>query len=322
MFATTEPGGVAVQKRSGAAGGASPVVAYLQLALAMMLTGSYVVVGKLVVRSFPIFFAGGTTLGLAALFFVVLLLLKEGRFPRIGRRDLGLLALQAFIGLFLYRISILKGLEYTGGIEAGIILSTTPAVIGLISFTFLREKAHWNRVGAVILAIAGILFINLSGYSAAPVPGARPALGSLLLFVSVLGEAAFTVLRKMLSGSISALANAAGVSLLAFLMLLPFTLSQIQAVNTSQLDVLNWLELAYYGTVVPIAVFLLWFSGVGKAPVHIAGVFTGFISISALILSVLILGETAVWSHFVGLALVLAGIILAVGITRKKSRPA
>ena len=307
-------------KNSRADSSSPPVVACLQLALAMMITGSHVVVGKLVIRSFPIFFASGTTLGLASLIFIALLLVKEGRFPRLGWRDLGLLAAQAFTGLFLFRIATLKGLEYTGGIEAGIILSTTPAVIGLISFTFLREKAHWNKIAAVILAFLGILIINLSGVvPSGVVPQAvRPVLGSLLLFGSVLGEAFFTVIRKMLSGRISALANAAVVSALGFLMLLPLTLTQVGEVNYSQIGALQWIELLYYGTVVPLTAFLLWFSGVSKAQVNIAGVFTGFISISALILSILILKEKALWSHFVGLGLVLAGIALAVGIVRKK----
>ena len=315
-------------QRQGADSFSTPVIAYVQLALAMMITGSHVVVGKLVIRSFPIFFASGTTLGLASLIFILLLLLKEGRFPRIGWRELGLLAAQAFTGLFLFRIATLKGLEYTGGIEAGIILSTTPAVIGLISFTFMREKARWNKVAAVVLAFLGILIINLSGVAAEGTPAVRssgavpqavwPVLGSLLLFVSVLGEAFFTVIRKMLSGRISVLANAAVVSCLGFLMLLPFTLSQIREVSYAQLGALQWGELLYYGTVVPLAAFLLWFSGVSKAQVNIAGVFTGFLSISALILSILILEEKAVWLHYVGLGLVLAGIALAVGITEKK----
>jgi drug/metabolite transporter (DMT)-like permease len=305
-------------RQSSAEDSSPPIIAYLQLALAMMITGSHVVVGKLVIRSFPIFFASGTTLGLASLIFVLLLLLKEGRFPRIGWRELGLLAAQAFTGLFLFRIATLKGLEYTGGIEAGIILSTTPAVIALISFTILREKARWNKIAAVLLAFVGILIINLSGAAGAREPGARPALGSLLLFAAVIGEACFTVLRKMLSGRISVLANSAVVSSLGFLMLLPFTLSQIRGVSYSQLDALNWIELLYYGTVVPLFAFLLWFSGVSKAQVNIAGVFTGFVPISALILSVLILGEQALWSHFAGLGLVLVGVALAVGIAPKK----
>jgi len=307
-----------VASKSRADSSSTPVVAYLQLALAMMITGSHVVVGKLVIRSFPIFFASGTTLGLASLIFILLLLIREGRFPRIGWRDLGLLAAQAFTGLFLFRIATLKGLEYTGGIEAGIILSTTPAVIGLISFTFLREKAHWNKIAAVILAFLGILFINLSGVTDGRTAAVRPVLGSILLFGSVLGEAFFTVIRKMLSGRISVLANAAVVSFLGFLMLLPFTLTQVREVNYRQLGALQWVELLYYGTVVPLTSFLLWFSGVSKAQVNIAGVFTGFLSISALILSMLILGEKALWSHFVGLGLVLAGIALAVGVVRRK----
>jgi drug/metabolite transporter (DMT)-like permease len=170
----------------------------------------------------------------------------------------------------------------------------------------------------VVLAFLGVLVINLSGLPGEKAPGYRPFLGSLLLFVSVLGEAFFTVIRKTLSGRISVLANAAAVSCLGFLMLLPFTLSQLREVSYGQIGALQWIELLHYGTVVPLASFLLWFAGVSRAQVNIAGVFTGFLSVSALVLSILILKEKAVWPHLVGMGLVLAGIALAVGIVQKK----
>ena len=293
--------------------------AYLQLTGAMVLTGSHVVAGKLVVRSFPIFFASGMTLGVTALLLVTFALVRERRFPRLQAREWLLLALQAFAGLFLFRICMLAGLRLTGAIEAGIILSTTPAAIGLVSFVVLRERISGRRIAAVLLAFLGILIINLGNIPGRGMAGSRPLLGSLLLLGTVSGESVFTVIRKILSRRLSPLMNSALVSVLGFLMLLPLAMSRLQAVDWYGSTPLAWLLLFYYGTFVPVFAFLLWFSGVSRAEVNIAGVFTGFLSISALALSVLLLKEPAAWVHIIGIGLILLGIGLSVGVFRKEA---
>jgi drug/metabolite transporter (DMT)-like permease len=286
--------------------------ACLQLAGAMILTGSHVVAGKLVVRSFPIFFAGGVTLGVTALLLSALALMREKRLPRLRSREWLLLTLQAFTGLFLFRTCMLAGLRLTGAIEAGIILSTTPAVIGLVSYLILREKLTRRRAAAVLLAFIGILAVNLGNLRGSA--GSRPLLGSLLLLGTVLGESFFTVIRKILSGRLSPLMNSALVSILGFAMLLPPALFQLPAVDFAGAGPPAWLLLFYYGTFVPFFAFLLWFSGVSRAEVSVAAVFTGFLSISALVLSVLLLHENAAWVHGIGILLILFAVGLSVGI--------
>ena len=54
------------------------VKAYLSLTLAMVIVGSSVVVGKLVVSSFPIFWAAGLRFAIGTLVLFPLLLKREG----------------------------------------------------------------------------------------------------------------------------------------------------------------------------------------------------------------------------------------------------
>jgi drug/metabolite transporter (DMT)-like permease len=112
--------------------------AYLELTVAMVLVGSSVVVGKLMAASLPVFLAGGLSSAIGAAILVPVLLRREGGLPAVGGRDVLVLFLQALTGIFLFRVLLLWGLLFTTAAEGGVITSTTPAVVGLISFVFLK----------------------------------------------------------------------------------------------------------------------------------------------------------------------------------------
>ncbi|WP_232698733.1 EamA family transporter [Brevibacillus daliensis] len=69
--------------------------AYLDLTLAMVIVGSSVVVGKLIVDSFPVFLASGLRYGLASVMLVALLLLLEKGIPALSGKEVGVLLLQS-----------------------------------------------------------------------------------------------------------------------------------------------------------------------------------------------------------------------------------
>ena len=66
------------------------------------------------------------------------------------------------------------------------------------------------------------------------------------------------------------------------------------------------------GVVVTVAAFLLWFAGVERVEGSLAGVFTGLLPVSALVLSYVWLGEVFLFNHVIGCALVLGAIALVV----------
>jgi drug/metabolite transporter (DMT)-like permease len=276
----------------------------------MLLSASHVVLAKIVMRSFPIYFASGATMGLTALIYVLIMCFKGWKLPRLTAREILLVVAQAFGGLFLYRILILVGVRYSGAIEAGIVLSTTPVVVGLLAFLILRERATWKTVLAIVLCSIGILVLNLPG-AARSSTQTRIALGSLLLFVAVLGDSLYTILRKILSGRFSALANATLISILCFAMFLPLIISDLRKMEFTGISLQSWLILIYYGTVVPSLSFVLWFSGVGKVRASTAGIFSSLLPIFTLILSLLILRERLVWMQLIGMGIIICGILIS-----------
>ncbi|MCE1254454.1 MAG: DMT family transporter [Anaerolineae bacterium] len=284
--------------------------AYLELSLAMGFVGSSIVVGKLMVASFPVFLASALRFGLATLFLLPLLFWREKKLPVITVKDWLFIFLQTVCGVFLFSIFLLNGLKLTGAAESGIITSTTPAVLGLISFFFLKERLSLKKWSGIALTLCGVLAINLLGTTLNTDRGANPLLGNLLVFGAVVGEALFTTFRKLISPKISPLVTTTLMSLIGFILFLPLALPEALAFNFSQTTTTDWLMVLYSGLVITVIAFLLWFSGLSKVPASTAAVFTGVWPVSAVLLSYLFLKEPFYPSHLLGMVCVLGGIAL------------
>lgn len=140
--------------------------AYVSLAAAMAIVGSSVVVGKLMVERFPVFLSSGLRFLIASVVLLTLLFCIEKGLPALTKKDVLVLLVQSFTGVFLFSICLLYGVQYTTGTESGILTSTTPMVIGILSFFLLREKIEKKTLIGILLAVCGVMAINLFGAGA------------------------------------------------------------------------------------------------------------------------------------------------------------
>lgn len=282
--------------------------AYLELALGKAIVGSTLVVGKFVVASFPVFLASALRLGIASAILVPLLLRREKGLPSVPRKDLLVMFLQAFLGVFLFSIALLYGLKLTTAIESGIITSATPAIAGLASFLILKERLTWHKNTGILLTVLGVLAINIIGSSTGAERGSDPLLGNLLIFSAVISEALFITLGKIASEEVTPLIISTMVSVFGFLMLLPFGIHEAARFDFAGLTLSDWLPIIYYGAIGTAVALVLWQEGVQKVTAGTASVFTGFLPVSAMILSFIILKEPFAWSHVVGIIFIFLGI--------------
>ena len=283
--------------------------AYVELSSAMIIVGSTVVVGKMITSGFPVFLASGSRFAISSAILLPMLLKANKGFPVLRRKDVCILFLQSFAGNFLFSVFLLYGLRLTSAAESGIILGTTSAVIGLISFLFLRESMTWNGRAGIVLANFGVVVINILGRWLGREKASKPVLGNLLVLGAVIGEALWTILGKVVSGKVASLTIASLTSLFGFLMFLPFAIYEARSFDFSVVLLAGWIPIVYYVTAT-VGAYILWYRGVAKVPASTAGVFTGILPISAILLSYVVLKEPVLWSHWVGILCVLAAIVL------------
>src|SRR6478752_1671505 len=147
--------------------------AYACLALSMALVGSYVALSKPLVAAIPVFLLAWLRFGIGALAMLPWLR-KPASEAAMNTRTRGLLFLESFLGNFLFSICMLFGVSMTSAVSAGVIMAAIPAVVAVLSWSFLRERVAPRVWGAVACAAAGMALLATGRAD-------RAASGSILL---------------------------------------------------------------------------------------------------------------------------------------------
>lgn len=281
-------------------------LAYLQLALSMAFVGANVAVAKLLAEALPIAMIAFLRCVLAMLVLWPLARALDGP-VRVAPDVLRNLALQAVFGTAIYNAGLLAGLRLTTALEGGLVLATLPAVVAIGGALLLRERLPARHWAAVALAAGGMAAITLA--RAAGGAGGS-ALGNLLVFCGVLGEAAYVLLARRIAGRVPVVTASLWMQVFSALVLLPFALPGMPAVATLAAPGLAGL-LVFHSLTASVLCLLLWYAGLRRVPAGMAGVFTVFLPGTAAVVAVVLLGEAFTAVHAAGFALMMASVAVA-----------
>jgi len=278
------------------------LLAHGQLALAMSLVGANVAVAKLLAEALPIPLIAGLRCALACLVLWPLARAMEVRAPRPSGAVLRNLFLQALFGTALYNAGLLAGLRLTTALEGGLVLATLPAVVALGSALWLRERLAPRQWAAAALAAGGMAAITLARLGESGEDAGGSALGNLLVFAGVCGEAVYVLLAKRVAGQVPVITASLWMQGFSALVLAPFALPGIGAVAALADPALAGL-LVFHSLTASVLCLLLWYAGLRRVPAGVAGVFTAFLPASAAVAAVALLGESFGAVHAVGFVL-------------------
>lgn len=291
----------------------------LDLFLAMVIVGSSAVTGKLATVELPLGLASAIRFGLACLALVPLVIWREGGLPRLTGRSWLILGGQALTGSLLFNVLFLRGVALTSAAAAGVVVSATPACMGVLAIVFLGLRPGRGLILGISLAAAGAMIAQApelaaewrtaGGQGAGIGPG---LLGGLCVLGAAFCESLFLLLRRGLRQSVSPLAASALVSLLAFGLFLPLAAADLAALDgLPAVGPASWLVLAWYALGVTVAAYILWFRGVSRASPGLASTMAGVMPVSGVLLAWLVLGEPWAWERAAGCLLTTGGIWLS-----------
>ncbi len=293
--------------------------AYALLALSMSLVGSYVALSKPLVAALPVFLLAWLRFGIGGIFTLHWLRRPADEAP-MSRSTHKLIFLESFLGNFLFSICMLFGVSLTSAVSAGVIMSTIPAVVALMSWVFLRERVGLRVWGAVVCGALGIALLSLSkselpthtaSASTADLAKDHSWLGNALVFAAVLCEAAYAVIGKKLTGTLSPKRITALINLWGFALMTPLGLYAAWGFAFAQVPGSSWLLLIFYALAASVWTVWLWMTGLRHVPASHAGIFTVMLPISAAIVGVVVLGEPMGSMQISAFAIALAGVLLA-----------
>ncbi len=297
----------------------------------MSLVGSYVALSKPLVLVLGVFLLAWLRFAIGGLAMAHWLRRPPDE-PAMSSATQRLLFLQSFLGNFLFSICMMYGVSMTSAVSAGVIMASIPAAVAVMSWVFLKEHVAlrvWAAVACSAIGI-GLLALSKNEHGIAHSGGLEPNLtsstsswlGNLLVFLSVLCEAAYAVIGKKLTGTLSPKRISAIINLWGFALVTPWGLYAAWQFDFSAVGPGIWTLLVFYGLAASVWTVWLWMTGLLSVSASRAGVFTVMLPITAALVGVLALGEQMSAMQFVAFAIALAGVLLATLPAGKTATPA
>lgn len=284
-------------------------VAYLCLGLSMALVGSYVALSKPLAAIFPVMLLAWLRFGIGVVAMLGWLKRPVGEAPLSGQTKL-LLFFESFFGNFLFTLCMISGVAMTGAVTAGVTMAAIPAAVAVMSWLFLREVVGVRTWGAIVLAVLGISLNALSKSGSASTEGSQALLGQLLLVAAVLCEAAYAVIGKKLTASVSPKRITALINLWGFALSTPMGLYLALQFDFAQVTLPSWGLLLFYALAACVWTVWLWMTGLRVIAASQAGIFTVLLPISAALVG-MALGERISGMQFLAFGIALASVLIA-----------
>ena len=170
-------------------------------------------------------------MGAASLFWIVSFFIPK---QRIARSDFPRMVLCAFLGMALNMLCFFKGIELSTPINSAVLITVTPILVFLFSAILIKERLLLPRIIGVALGFVGALVLIFFGgeirQDAPNIP-----LGNLLFLFNAAGFGMYLVLVKSLSAKYTTVHLLKWLFLFGFLMSLPVTFKEFNAVSWTTL---------------------------------------------------------------------------------------
>ena len=259
----------------------------LYMLLVIAIWGGFLPVGKSALQMVDPYWLTAMRFGAAALVFIGLLWMREGRRALRSEGHLWKIALFGALGFGAFGICLFEGLRLTRPEIAAMILALGPIQVALFQWWRTHRRPDRFTLAAIVLALVGALLVVTAGDITRLAGG--DALGTGLVFAASLCWTAYTLGGQQFPGwspvRYSALSCSLGwLAILAALAIATLA-GHSQPPRTEQL-IAVWPQLAY--TILCVSVFgiLFWNMGVAKLGPLSAGLFANFAPVITYLIAI------------------------------------
>jgi drug/metabolite transporter (DMT)-like permease len=228
------------------------------------------------------------------------------KIPRVSRSEWAILAALGFTGGGVHLALQWLGLHYTSATSGILYLSTTPVFILLLAAP-LGERVGMRQWLGVALSFAGVFLIATQG------DPTRLSFnkGDLLALVSMMMWASYTVLLRVRRDALGTLELLVLVCAFGLLFMLPWLAWEAVFNPVLNITRIGLLAVLYSAIGSLLLAYAGWSFVVTRLGAARAGATMHLMPAFGIALAALFLGEYPAWHHFVGIALILAGVALS-----------
>jgi drug/metabolite transporter (DMT)-like permease len=226
------------------------------------------------------------------------------------RRSAGLFLLLAFLGVALFQSLIYTGLKTTTAVNAVLLNSSFPAFMLLCSWAIERERATRSQVAGMLISLAGILVI-LSRGELSSLARLEFHSGDALILAAMPVWGLYSVLLKRRPRELDGIAFLFVISVIGVALLIPAFAVEAYFAPPRWPGAQGVAALLYVGLAASVGAFICWNRGVAIVGANAAGFTIHLLPAFGTLLAILFLGESFGAFHALGIATILAGVIVA-----------
>jgi drug/metabolite transporter (DMT)-like permease len=293
---------------------------YYGLSLAVIFWGSSFVATKIALRELNPATLIPVRFGMGVLVLTAANLRKN--FRPVRREALPKLALLGFLGITFHSWLQATGLKTVAATVTAWVVATIPVFVALLGWAILGERLTLLRLVGIVLAASGAVIVVSGGDLTALFSGQVGSVGDILIGISALNWALFTVLSKFVLKREAHHRSEAQVEQLppirmmlyvmafGWLFSLPGMILDDGFFALQTLSAQGWWALVFLGVACSGLGYLFWYDALNRIAATQAGVFLYFEPLVTVVVAWPILGEAMSGVVVVGGTAILLGVWL------------
>lgn len=289
---------------------------YFLMTLTSLFWGGAFIAGKIGVMEFPPLSLTFFRFLIATIIVFPLMIVFEKKEWKLKKQDLPNIIVLGLIGILGYHALFFTALKHTTAIDSSMIVATSPLVTFLLASIILREKLGIKRLGAIGLALLGVLVTVTNGEIQA-LKNMSINIGNIIMFGAVLCQATYSVLSKKVMERYSPMIITAYSFLVGLISLIPFVIADNPATYLNNVTWKGWLSVLYMAIFASAIAFLFQQTSIKKIGAIKTMSFINLVPVFSIILSALILKEKITLIKFFSMLLIIVGVYLNSTINRE-----
>lgn len=227
------------------------------------------------------------------------------------RRAWGSLALMGFIGIFIHQMLQAFGLTLTAATNAGWLIGLTPLWSAVLSAIVLRERFGFWKIIGLLGGFAGALLVVTKGEFSAHVLARPSTLGDLLIFISTINWAIYSVVGHATIRELGPRRATSGAMLFGAAMIVPFFLQQRGWRELPNFTPAGWGALLFLSIGCSALGYLFWYGALEHIEVSRVAVMLYLEPLVTFAAASLLLGERVSGTVIAGGLLVLVSVVIS-----------
>lgn len=287
----------------------SSLIPYLEATFAVIVWGASFIATKVALEDVsPVtivwlrFMIGVFILGAAVII--------SRQFTLPQKNEWGYFALLGFLGITFHQWLQSNGLQTSEAGTTAWIVSTTPVFMALLGWLVLKENLGWGKTAGIALAFAGVLLVSSKGDIASISVGRFGAPGDVLILVSAVNWAVFSILSRR------GLQRHPASLMMFYVMALGWMFTSVLFFSGNGMEEIahltgrGWTGIIFLGIFCSGLAYIAWYDALQALSTAQTGVFLYIEPLVAVVVAAIVLGEQVTLLSLLGGAVILFGVWL------------